>query len=186
MTTESANTRRFWTIPNILTLVRFALIPIIIWLYMIRKAYISATIVVALSGLTDVVDGVIARKFNMVTDIGKIIDPIADKLTQATLIFCLSIRYKAMVVLFIAHMIKEVIMGVMGLIAIKHKSIISAKWFGKMSTIVLFFVTIIHLIFPVVDETFSAILVIVSLAVMTMALGMYIRFYFKLLHKKAN
>lgn len=186
MANETANPRRFWTIPNILTLVRFALIPLIIWLYVVPKDYITAAIVVGISGFTDVIDGVIARRFNMITDIGKIIDPIADKLTQATVIFCLSLRYKAMVALFITHMIKEFIMGVMGLIALKHKSINGAKWYGKMSTVVLFFVTVIHLLLPSVNETLSISLVTVSMAVMAMALVMYIRFYFKLLHKKAD
>lgn len=186
MTHESANPRRFWTIPNILTLVRFALIPLILWLYIVPKDYITAAVVVGISGLTDVVDGIIARKFNMVTDIGKIIDPIADKLTQATVIFCLALRYRAMIALFVAHFIKELTMGIMGLIALKKKTITSAKWYGKMSTVVLFFVTVIHLIFPKVADVYSICLVIISMAVMAMALIMYIRFYYQTLPKKAS
>lgn len=186
MTTESANSRRFWTIPNVLTLVRFGMIPIIIWLYMFKEAYFPAAIVMGLSGLTDIVDGVVARKFNMITDIGKIIDPIADKLTQATVIFCLAIRYDAMRALFVAHVIKEIAMGIMGIISLKHHEINSARWYGKVSTVVLFFVTVIHIVFPVVNETLSIVLVSISMAVMAMALIMYIRFYFKLLHNKDN
>ena len=186
MAHETANTRRFWTIPNILTLVRFALIPLILWLYIVPKEYFAAAIVVGISGFTDVIDGVIARKFNMITDIGKIIDPIADKLTQATVIFCLALRYKAMAVLFIAHVIKELAMGIMGLIALKHKSINSAKWYGKVSTIVLFWVIVIHLVFPNVPGTLTVCLVAISLAVMAMALGLYIKFYYSILSKKSE
>ncbi len=186
MATESSSSRRFWTIPNILTLIRFGMIPIIIWLYMYKEDYFLSAIVIGLSGLTDVVDGFIARKFNMITNIGKIIDPIADKLTQATVIFCLSIRYSAMRALFIAHVIKEFAMGIMGIISLKHHEIIGAKWYGKLSTVVLFFITVIHIVFPVVNKNLSIILVTISITVMAMALIMYIRLYFKLLHKKSS
>lgn len=183
MTQKAVNTRRFWTIPNILTLVRFALIPLILWLYIVPQKYLTAAIVVGISGLTDVVDGVIARKFNMITDIGKVIDPIADKLTQATVIFCLSLRYTTMIALFIAHIVKEFIMGIMGLIALKNHSINSARWYGKLNTVVLFFVIIIHLIIPNVHATLSFCLVTASMSVMAMALIMYIRFYCQILSK---
>lgn len=182
MATEPQSTNRFWTIPNVLTLVRFGMIPVIIWLYMLKEDYFAAAIVMGLSGLTDIADGIIARKFNMITDIGKIIDPIADKLTQATVIFCLAIRYTSMRALFIAHVIKEVAMGIMGIISLKHHEIKGAMWYGKLSTVVLFWVTVIHIIFPVVNETLSVILVSISIAVMAMALILYIRFYFRLLH----
>ena len=157
------------------------MIPVIIWLYMFKEDYFAAAIVMALSGITDIADGVIARKFNMITDIGKIIDPIADKLTQATVIFCLAIRYTSMRALFIAHVIKELAMGIMGIISLRHHEINGAKWYGKLSTVVLFFVTVIHIIFPVVNEKLSVILVSVSIGVMAMALILYIRFYLKLL-----
>jgi cardiolipin synthase len=113
-----------------------------------KEGILPAAVVVGLSGLTDVVDGIVARRFNMVTDIGKIIDPIADKLTQLAVITCLALRYSPMRVLLAAHVIKELIMGIMGLMALKRNSINSAKWYGKVSTIVLFCVTAIHLIFP--------------------------------------
>ena len=73
------------TIPNLLSLIRILLIPFIIWLYCAQKAYLCTIIVIALSGFTDIIDGKIARKFNMVSDVGKVLDPVADKLTQATL-----------------------------------------------------------------------------------------------------
>ena len=81
------------TIPNLLSLIRILLIPFIIWLYCARKAYLCTIIVIALSGFTDIIDGKIARKFNMVSDVGKVLDPVADKLTQATLVICLIARY---------------------------------------------------------------------------------------------
>ena len=77
---------QLFTIPNLLSLVRLALIPLIVWLYCVKHEYLWAVVVVVLSGVTDIVDGFIARKYHMVSDFGKILDPVADKLTQAALI----------------------------------------------------------------------------------------------------
>ena len=79
------------TIPNLLSIIRLLMIPLIIWLYCEAQQYGLAVIVILLSGLTDIVDGFIARKYHMVSDFGKILDPAADKLTQAALILCLSV-----------------------------------------------------------------------------------------------
>ncbi|MBQ6540613.1 MAG: CDP-alcohol phosphatidyltransferase family protein [Oscillospiraceae bacterium] len=186
MTTKTDNRNRFWTIPNILTLLRLAMIPIIVWLYAGRHAYLPAALVVGLSGLTDIADGVIARRYNMVTDAGKIIDPIADKLTQLAVIICLATRFAPMRILLCAHIVKELAMGIMGLMALKKKSVNSAKWYGKMSTVAVFSVTVLHLLIPDMPLNISRILVALCLAVMTLALVMYIRFYYELLHNKGE
>ena len=68
-------------IPNILTIIRFILIPFI-YMSVLSKHFLSALIIFTISALTDVLDGYIARKYNYITDIGKLIDPLADKLTQ--------------------------------------------------------------------------------------------------------
>ena len=81
------------TIPNLLSVVRLALIPVIVWLYSVEKNYYGAIGVIALSAATDIVDGWIARHFNMVSDFGKALDPLADKLTQAALLLCLLSKY---------------------------------------------------------------------------------------------
>ena len=73
---------------------RLCMIPLIIWLYCTQKNYALTAVVLVLSGLTDMVDGYIARRFNMVTDLGKALDPVADKLTQASVMFCLLSRFR--------------------------------------------------------------------------------------------
>ena len=82
------------TIPNLLSVIRLALIPLIVWLYIGKQEYSAAVAVILISGATDIIDGFIARKFNMVSDLGKILDPVADKLTQATVILCLTVKYR--------------------------------------------------------------------------------------------
>ena len=83
---------RILTIPNLLSFFRLCLIPVFMWLYCVEKNYLWTGIILILSGLTDTVDGIIARKFNMISDLGKVLDPIADKLTQAAMLFCLLTR----------------------------------------------------------------------------------------------
>ena len=102
------------TIPNLLSVIRLALIPLIVWLYIGKQEYSAAVAVILISGATDIIDGFIARKFNMVSDLGKILDPVADKLTQATVILCLTVKYRWMRGLIVLFVVKEIIMAVLG------------------------------------------------------------------------
>ena len=136
------------TIPNLLSLIRILLIPFIIWLYCAQKAYLRTIIVIALSGFTDIIDGKIARKFNMVSDVGKVLDPVADKLTQATLVICLIARYPWMWALLALFAVKECLMLLWGYLTLKSTDTINgAKWYGKLSTVVLYAVMMILILF---------------------------------------
>ena len=84
-----------FSIPNLLSYFRLLLIPLFIQLYM-NENFTEALITLAASGLSDVIDGRVARKYNMVTDLGKVLDPVADKLTQCAMMFCVAMRYPAM------------------------------------------------------------------------------------------
>ena len=92
--------KKIITIPNVLSFFRILLIPFIIWFYCYKKDYTLTLVVIIVSGLTDVIDGFIARRFNMISDFGKIFDPFADKLTQITIINCLIIKMCTLVNLF--------------------------------------------------------------------------------------
>ena len=96
----------FKYVPNILTVIRFLLIPIIcILLY--NGNYIGAIIVFSISGITDILDGTIARKFNFITDFGKLMDPLADKFTQLSMLSILTIRHIIPIWIIIVVAIKE-------------------------------------------------------------------------------
>ncbi len=161
-------------------MVRLLLIPLIIWLYCGKRAYAAAVAVIVVSGLTDVADGIIARKCNMVSDFGKILDPIADKLTQASLIICLTFRYRWMLALIIGFAVKETCMLVLGYFALrKNDTVNSAKWHGKLSTVLLYSVMVILILFPGISETTANTMIFLCGAVMLMSFVMYVRFYKK-------
>ena len=175
------------TIPNFLSLLRILMIPIIVWLYLAEKNPHAAAAVVILSGLTDIADGIIARKFNMISDFGKILDPIADKLTQVALIVSLSMTpgYEKMLWLVGLFIVKESIVALLGYITLRNTdSVESAKWYGKLSTFVLYASIIALILFPTMPAWTRDTLIIFSSAVLCLSLVMYTRFFIKILCKQ--
>ncbi len=129
------------TIPNLISTFRMLLIPIFAVLYFssIEKSYMYAFAVIALSALSDVVDGFIARRFNMVSDLGKVLDPIADKLTQVALAVCLCFNHKMLFPVLMVLVTKELLTAVAAAIWFKSGlQPISARWWGKVSTALLY------------------------------------------------
>ncbi len=172
----------FFTIPNFLSLIRLLMIPLIIWLYVGKKDYNLTAVIIVLSGLTDIVDGFIARTFNMVSDVGKVLDPIADKLTQAALMFCLASRYKLLWVPIIIFIIKESFMLLFGYITLEvTDKINSARWYGKVNTVVLYGVMTALIFFPDIKPDVASFLIGFCVAVMLVALILYISFYISIL-----
>ncbi len=175
------------TIPNLLSFLRLLMIPWIIWLYCGAEQYPAAVAVIVLSGLTDVADGIIARKFNMVSDFGKILDPIADKLTQAALILCLTVKHKLMIPLIIEFGLREICMLVMGYITIrKQDSVNSAKWYGKLTTVVLYAVMMLLILFPGISDGAADGMIITCGLVMLFSFLMYVRFYVRYWRKASS
>ncbi len=172
------------TIPNLLSVVRILLIPVIAWLYLGRHQVYWATAVVLLSGLTDVADGWIARKFNMVSDFGKILDPVADKLTQLTMLICLIARYRLMIPLVVLFVIKELIMSVVGLKVICSKDVVDgAKWFGKLNTVVIYTVVIILFLCPGIPMTAANIMIGICAVTVAVSMVLYLLMFAKRLKK---
>ena len=122
------------TIPNMLSVFRLILIPFFVYAYCVEQNFWKTAALLALSGISDTADGYIARRFNMVSDLGKIIDPVADKLTQAAMLLCLLTRYPLMLLPLLLLTFKEVSTGIMSLIVIRKTGLVmSADWHGKVS-----------------------------------------------------
>ena len=170
------------TIPNMLSLFRLALIPVYMLIYLNAEQpyhyYLSAGIL-AVSCLTDLIDGKIARHFNMISTIGKILDPLADKATQFTLIVCLAIRYPFLWYLVALFVVKEgfqLIAG--GLTLRKGKMLEGALLSGKICTTVLFLSLIVLVMIPTLSESTVAIFALVDAAFMVIAFIAYVLAYY--------
>lgn len=141
------------TVPNLLSFFRLILIPVYVTIYLratTQKDYLVAGIILAISCLTDMVDGKIARRFNMISTFGKILDPIADKATQLTLIICLMIHYPVLFHLIAIFVLKEGFQLIACAVCYKKKGKIlkGAELPGKISTTVLFISLIILVVIP--------------------------------------
>lgn len=135
-----------FTIPNLITYCRFILIVPFMY-YFLTENYVASTICIALSGMSDCFDGLIARKFNQVTPLGKILDPIADKLTLISVVMCMVVYVPFAIPLLALLIIKDLLMLAGGTNLIK-KGITppSAKWYGKIAT-VMFYVSVCIIVF---------------------------------------
>ena len=179
------NSRRIITIPNILSFLRICLIPMIVWLYIDKKEYFLTGFFVMLSGLTDIIDGYVARTFNMTSELGKVLDPIADKATQGGVILLLIIDFPLLIIPLVIGIIKEVFMAITGYLIIqKCNVVLGAQWYGKAATVVLTITLILHLLWHNINPILSAILIVFSSASILLALVLYANRNFGYLLKK--
>lgn len=168
--------KQILTIPNLLSVFRILLIPLIVWLYCGKQDYPLAAWVLVLSGATDIADGFIARHFHMVSDLGKVLDPIADKLTQTAALVCLLTRFQAVWWLLGVLVVKETVMAVMGLLVIRRTgAVYSASWHGKLATCVLYAVIFTHIAWYAIPQSVSAVLVLAGAASILLSLALYTR-----------
>ena len=144
------------TIPNLLSLFRLVLIPFYLFLYKNAKEpkqYFMAGIILAVSCLTDAIDGKIARHFHMISTVGKILDPLADKVTQFVLTMCLSMKYPVLSPVLMLLFVKELFQIILGIIYLrKGRMLEGALPAGKISTAVLFISLTMLVFFPDLPE----------------------------------
>lgn len=181
--------KEIFTIPNLLSLFRLVLIPIYIAIYLRAETaadyylaaadYYLAAGILAVSCLTDLIDGKIARHFNMISSLGKILDPLADKATQFTLIICLALKYNVLWYLVGLFVLKESFQLIAGAINLrKGKMLKGALISGKICTTILFISLIVMVMLPNLSEKVVNILVIVDALFMLVAFIEYVVAYF--------
>lgn len=174
------------TIPNLLSLFRLLLIPVYVTIYLNATEgyhYVIASAILAVSCLTDMIDGKIARKFNMISTVGKILDPIADQATQFTLIICLAIRHPVLWGLLFLFFVKEIFQLVAGLIFLRKGLMLDGALIsGKISTTILFISLIVLVLLPDLQPT-----VVTTLTVLcAVALGISLLDYFWQYYRKKD
>ncbi len=175
--------REYLSIPNIMGYFRIVLVPIYMILYFNYfngGIYWPVITVIIVSGLTDFLDGKVARKFNMITEWGKMLDPIADKITLGAIVISLSFKYSTIIPMVILYILKEGYMGVVGLIAIKkgHK-VEGALWYGKVCTFATYGIFIAMLLFPNMNIVVVNGLIIFNMIIMIFTLINYMIYYGK-------
>ncbi|MBE7043271.1 MAG: CDP-alcohol phosphatidyltransferase family protein [Ruminococcaceae bacterium] len=171
--------RKDWlTIPNLLSLFRLVLIPIYVCYYLgaeTKEEHFIAAVILMISSLTDLLDGWIARKFGMISKVGKALDPVADKCTQGIVMICLGMKYPVIWILFGLFVIKEGFMLAMGLFHLKHGKMPSgALMIGKICTTVLFISMILLVMIPDVPLIVLQLLIAICALFMLLSLGMYV------------
>lgn len=181
------NRKSVLTVPNLMSLIRLALIPLYLWLYCAKGLYGWSVGVLVISGVTDIFDGRIARQFNQVSDVGKVLDPLADKLTQAALIVSLAGRYRQIWLLFILFAVKEIAMALAGVaVLVKTDTINSAQWFGKAASLVLEVSMGVLILFPGIPVAAANVLLTICAAFLVGALVGYMVYYVRLLREHAR
>lgn len=150
-------------VPNALTILRFLLIPIII-IACAQGQYIIAIIVLTISGLTDILDGTIARKYNLITDFGKLMDPLADKATQISLLTTLFIKGVIPIWILAIVVLKEFCMVSGASFLYGKELVVSSKWYGKLATVLFYIAMVISLFLEQIGETQSNLIKTIGLA----------------------
>lgn len=175
--------REYFSIPNLLGYLRLILIPVYLYYYLRAKStddYYAAAGIMLVSFLSDFFDGKIARRFNMITEFGKILDPVADKMTQGVLAISFSFRYPVMRLVLVVFLLKEGFMGVVGAYMMKKGYRMNgAQMYGKVCTAVLDVVMMVLLVFPDISITTVSLLSALCLAFMAYSLIRYADMYWK-------
>jgi cardiolipin synthase len=172
-----------FTIPNMLSLFRLALIPVYVGIYLRAESFVDYALaagILAVSCLTDAIDGKIARRFHMISTIGKFLDPVADKATQFTLTVCLAIKYKVLWNLAILFVIKEGFQLIAGIVQFRKGNMLTgALVTGKICTAVLFVSLILLVLLPDLPSAVYDWITIIDAVFMLASLTHYALTYFR-------
>ncbi len=179
------------TVPNLLSLLRIMIIAPMVYYYLYEQ-YALAGLMLVISALSDMFDGIIARKFNQITRLGKILDPVADKLTLIAVIICMEIMYPYILLFVLIMSVKEVLMLCGGAVLIKMKiKPPAAKWYGKAATAVFYvsvtLIVLLRAVWNIRNVALTAILIAATCFFMVFALLNYAILFFHLIkdHKTA-
>ncbi|MFR5748061.1 MAG: CDP-alcohol phosphatidyltransferase family protein [Thomasclavelia spiroformis] len=171
------NKKVLFNIPNCLCFFRILLIPLFLYVYFVadfKNRYLVAAFVLVISGISDFLDGFIARKFNMVTDFGKFIDPVADKLTQFVVAITLLFSYPLAWVLLIIIILKDLMLAIVGLYLYDYGlKITGASWWGKIATAYFYVIVFVLIGLHIPNTVISFVLIITGSVLMLLSFILY-------------
>ena len=178
-----------WTIPNLLSVLRILVIAPFAYFFL-NDQLLWAVVMLAFSGLSDLFDGMIARKFNQITELGKMLDPLADKLTQGAIAICLAVKHPLLIPILAIFVLKELGMLIGGCILLKKKKRpCAAKWYGKVATFLFYISAVVIVMVQGVFHLYTTtatiiayVLLGITAAFMIYAMVRYFQIFLQLLH----
>ena len=174
--------KEIFTIPNLLSLFRLLLIPAYVRIYLQASResdFLLAGGILAVSCLTDLLDGYIARRCNMVSDVGKLLDPAADKLTQLVLILCLAGKHPILYPVLVLFLAKELFQIFAVIVHYRRgKALSGALTAGKVCTTVLFFSMILLVLFPRLPNWWVSLLALLDSVFLLFSFSCYVLAYY--------
>lgn len=178
----------WFTIPNILSYIRILMIPLYVYLYIhaeTRMDYYWAAGLLVLSAMTDALDGIIARKTGQITDLGKIIDPLADKLTQIAVVGAMFFERPYIFPLLVLFVLKELFLLINNIVLYRKKIMMDGSmWFGKVATAVFYICMFLLVVFPTMGRSGSMPLIIITAVFQVIALLGYGKWFKAMFQKK--
>jgi len=177
-------------LPNLISIFRICLVPAFVAAYIFDQndVKISAIIIYAVAGLSDFLDGFFARKFDAQSKLGKLLDPLADKLMTFTVLICITVSRPILLWAVIVFFLKEICMGIGGLVIHKvaHVELPPSNIIGKVSTAVFFLVCGILLIFANINETVASLIIAGAIGLTLIAFATYIFTYIKVMKSRSK
>lgn len=173
-------------IPNILSIIRLLLVPVFIIVFTseskgsislfgldIETKMLYCAIIYTVSSITDILDGYLARRYNWISDAGKILDPLADKAMQCAVLFCVAFRHRFFLWIAIVFLVKELtLLFGASLIFEKKNAVVVSSWYGKLATVIIYVIIMICMLFNP-DRNAEIILGCITVGAMIFALIMY-------------
>ena len=176
-------------VPNLLSLFRLVLVPVfaVVFFQPHPDAHAWAALIYLVAFLTDIADGWIARRFNQITKLGRILDPLADKLMTFTVIVCITADHIIPLWAVVVFFCKELTMAIGGCLMYQRLGdVIPSNWLGKASTGVFFVVCAALVLFPAIPRPWATGLITFALALTLAALASYICQYWRAIHARKN
>lgn len=177
-------------IPNILSVIRILLVFVFVFVFFVVDNLYLALLIFLIAGATDVVDGYLARRNNWISNLGKILDPFADKLMQCTVLVCLWIKQLVPWWFVVPFFAKELFTLIIGFIVIKRRSVnVVSKWYGKLAVCLFYATVAVSIIFEdfLAENTLLAIFIFIPAVVFALAaLIAYIKHYAYLKKEDVN
>ena len=185
MNAKKSDWKKNLNIPNALSVLRLLLIVPFV-LFFLNKRFVLAALMLLLSGLSDMLDGVIARRFNQFTPLGAMLDPVADKLTLGAVVVCMSVEFPVIIPLVVVLLMKEFLMLAASLVMLKkHVRPPKARWYGKIGTaflyISVFVIVALKAIWNIENDALTLTLICITTALMLFAFGNYCVLFFRML-----